>query len=200
MSSHHFVREKQEPALFIHSEQSLSFELLEQLLEWSPYVIADEHVLYLLNHEPIKIDLVLQQELSDEDLDTWTSNQSDIKIIKLEKDVDKLTSLLRYLESENHSALSLLACNDEHFLELQKTNFNLDIIQYTVEYKGFFLEHDFKKWKEKDAVIEIIGEVVETKNLVRCTDNTWKVMQDGLVEILLNKKTYIKEYNLGQRN
>ncbi len=200
MSSHHFVREKQEPALFIHSEQSLNFELLGQLLEWSPYVIADEHVLYLLNHEPIKIDLVLQQELSDEELSTWTSNQSDIKIIKLEKGDDKLTSLLSYLEQEQHFAISLLACNDKHFAEIEHTNFNLDIIQYTETYKGFFLEHDFKKWKEKDAVIEIIGEVLETKNLVRCTDNTWKVMQDGLIEILLNKKTYIKEYNLEHRS
>jgi hypothetical protein len=196
MSSHHFVKEKQEPALFIHSEQSLNLELLGQLLEWSPYVIADEHVLYCLNHEPIKLDLVIQQILSDEEMEEWTANQSDLTVLKLSSTEDKLMALVKHLEKEQHKALSLLACSDEHVQNLDKLATNLDIIQYAENYKGYFMKHDFKKWKARNAVFEIFDNPIETKNLIFCNHNTWKVVSDGLVEINLNKKTYIKEYSL----
>lgn len=196
MSSHHFVKEKQEPALFIHSEQSLNLELLGQLLEWSPFVIADEHVLYYINHEPIKIDLIIQQNLSDEEIDEWTANQADLSILKLSSTENKLMAVLQYLEKENHKALSLLACSDEQIKKLQDIPTNIDIIQYADEYKGFFMMHDFKKWKVKDSVFEIFDAPIETKNLIFCNHSTWKVVSDGLVEINLIKKTYIKEYNL----
>jgi thiamine pyrophosphokinase len=196
MSSHHFVKEKQEPALYIHSEKFLNTELLGQLLEWCPFVIVDEHALYILNHEPIKIDLVIQQLLSDSEISEWTANQPNIKIIKLDETEDKLLSLLQYLEKENHFAISLLACSDEHFKIIQTNNFNLDIIQYTEQYKGFFIDRTFKKWKEKDSEFEINVEEIETKNLIRC-NSIWKVIEDGLVEIQVKSKTYIKEFKLG---
>jgi len=40
MSSHHIVREKQEPALIIANGEACSTELLNQLLEWSPFVVV----------------------------------------------------------------------------------------------------------------------------------------------------------------
>jgi hypothetical protein len=195
MSSHHFVKEKQEPALYVHSEKFLNTDLLGQLLEWCPYVIVDEHALFILNHEPIKIDLVVQQELSDVEIAEWTASQSDLKIKKIENGKDKLISLLQYLEKENHYAISLLACSDEHFQAIQTSDFNLDIIQYADAYKGFFIEHKFSKWKEKNSLIEIFNDELKTKNLVKCNSG-WKVAEDGLVEIVVNRKTYIKELTI----
>ena len=40
MSSHHIVRDDQEPALIIANGASCSDELMGQLLEWSPLVIV----------------------------------------------------------------------------------------------------------------------------------------------------------------
>ncbi len=40
MSSHHIVRDDQEPALIIANGEACSAELLGQLLEWSPLVIV----------------------------------------------------------------------------------------------------------------------------------------------------------------
>ena len=42
MSSHHIVREKQEPALLVLGLNNFSTELLGQLLEWNPTVITTE--------------------------------------------------------------------------------------------------------------------------------------------------------------
>jgi hypothetical protein len=196
MSSHHFVKEKQEPALYIHSEETLDADLLGQLLEWCPFVIVDEHALYVLNHEPIKIDLVIQRDLSDDEIQTWIANQSDTKILKLNSNDDKLISVLKYLTSENHSAISLIACTDEHFEKLMKLDFPLDIIQYRTAYKGFFIKDHFLKWKEKDSILEIESDEMETKNLIK-QNNFYKVLEDGLVEIKVKSKTLIKEFTIG---
>ena len=40
MSSHHVIRDKQEPALIIANGEACSEELLGQLLEWSPFVVV----------------------------------------------------------------------------------------------------------------------------------------------------------------
>src|ERR1700744_5578676 len=59
MSSHHVVREKQEPALLLLSMDTFSDEHLGQLLEWSPTVIATELMAEKLNSEGIKVDWIL---------------------------------------------------------------------------------------------------------------------------------------------
>ena len=40
MSSHHFVKEGQEPALIIANGESCSYTLLTSLLEWCPYIVV----------------------------------------------------------------------------------------------------------------------------------------------------------------
>lgn len=195
MSSHHFVKEKQEPAIYIHSEESLDMNLLGQLLEWCPFVIADEHSLYVLNHEPIKIDLVIHRDLSLEEIQTWTANQSNLKILSLKKDEDKLSTVLQHLINENHFAISLVACSDEHFEKIKYLNLPLDIIQYHPNSKAFFVNQHFQKWKEKDSLISIDSEPIDTKNLVK-QNELWRVMEDGLVEISVDKRTLLKEYSI----
>ncbi len=59
MSSHHIVREKQEPALLVLGLDSFSDELLGQLLEWSPTVIVTELTAERINAYGIKIDWII---------------------------------------------------------------------------------------------------------------------------------------------
>jgi thiamine pyrophosphokinase len=64
MSSHHIVRDDQEPALIIANGASCSEELMGQLLEWSPLVIvldsAIERVLELMFYWAISIEVSIQ--------------------------------------------------------------------------------------------------------------------------------------------
>lgn len=59
MSSHHIVRENQEPALVIANGEVCSTELLGQLLEWSPYVVVLDGALPRVLDLNIKIDALL---------------------------------------------------------------------------------------------------------------------------------------------
>ena len=59
MSSHHIVRDDQEPALIIANGESCSDELLGQLLEWSPLVIVLDSAIDRVIARGIKIDVHL---------------------------------------------------------------------------------------------------------------------------------------------
>ena len=74
MSSHHIVREKQEPALLILGLDDFSEEMLGQLLEWSPTVITTPLTAEQINTYGIKIDVIITDN-ADEHL------QSDVKVV-----------------------------------------------------------------------------------------------------------------------
>ncbi|MCC6817707.1 MAG: thiamine diphosphokinase [Bacteroidia bacterium] len=59
MSSHHVVREAQEPALIIANGQSCGNELIGQLLEWSPFIIVLDGALERVLELGLKFDVVL---------------------------------------------------------------------------------------------------------------------------------------------
>ena len=59
MSSHHFVRDKQEPALIIANGDECSNEVLNQLLEWNPFVLVLDGALDRVLMKGIKVDAVI---------------------------------------------------------------------------------------------------------------------------------------------
>lgn len=59
MSSHHIVREGQEPALIIANGESCATELLGQLLEWSPFVVVLDGAIRRVLELGIKVDVLL---------------------------------------------------------------------------------------------------------------------------------------------
>ena len=59
MSSHHIVRDDQEPALIIANGAACSDELMGQLLEWSPLVIVLDTAIERVIPLNIKVDVLL---------------------------------------------------------------------------------------------------------------------------------------------
>lgn len=59
MSSHHIVRDDQEPALIIANGAECSKELMGQLLEWSPMVIVLDSAIERVINLGIKVDVLL---------------------------------------------------------------------------------------------------------------------------------------------
>lgn len=59
MSSHHIVRDDQEPALIIANGESCSMEIMNQLLEWSPLVIVLDSAMDRVVPLGIKVDVLL---------------------------------------------------------------------------------------------------------------------------------------------
>ena len=59
MSSHHIVRDDQEPALIIANGAACQPELLGQLLEWSPLVVVLDSAMERVMELDIKVDVLL---------------------------------------------------------------------------------------------------------------------------------------------
>ncbi len=64
MSSHHFVREGQEPSLLVEANQPIEHPFFEQLAGWNPIIIATEKSLPGLISASVNIDHVLLSDMS----------------------------------------------------------------------------------------------------------------------------------------
>ena len=80
MSSHHFVKENQEPALIIDRLTAFPFSKLEDLLEWAPKVICLPSVLPQAISYQFKVDVIMGVDL---EVSTYTDLQDHIECISL---------------------------------------------------------------------------------------------------------------------
>lgn len=81
MSSHHIVRDDQEPALIIANGESCSSELLGQLLEWSPIVVVLDSAITRVIELGIKVDVLLGDFDRNFDAEKYKNSQYPIEIV-----------------------------------------------------------------------------------------------------------------------
>ncbi|WP_025765344.1 thiamine diphosphokinase [Dyadobacter tibetensis] len=98
MSSHHIVREKQEPALIIANGEACSEALLGQLLEWSPFVVVLDHAIYRVLELGIKVDLWMGDFDQPHDFELIRASQQPLEILATpdqdKTDLEKAIDLL----------------------------------------------------------------------------------------------------------
>ena len=109
MSSHHVVREKQEPALVIANGESCSLELLGELLEWSPTVIVLDGAANRVEELGIKIDVLLGDFDGVQDLDAITQRQQPLRVIHTpDQNKTDLEKAIEWLIQEGYEAANLV--------------------------------------------------------------------------------------------
>jgi hypothetical protein len=176
MSSHHIIREKQEPALYIHHLGAFNEEYLGQLLEWSPTLIVSAAVYEKAISLGLKVDVVVSS--NDQDF------QENTKVIYAKS--EELDAVLDYLISENYSAVNVIDSKSE-LRELGSYIEEINIVVFTETEKSYAIKSGFKVWKPKGTIfnIEVIS-YFETSNLKQTENNTFEVINDGFVEFIFN--------------
>lgn len=150
MSSHHIVREKQEPALLVLGLDTFTDELLGQLLEWSPTVLVTAATAEKVDAMGIKLDIVI--DANTEDL------QSDIKTIPTGDDNPTETAL-KYLVAHNYPAVNIITDEfllKDYLLFVDKIN----IVIYNGDQKIYPIASGFSKWKPAGERIRLINHPV----------------------------------------
>ncbi len=109
MSSHHIIREDQEPALIIDDASLENYESIQQLLEWSPTVMVTERVLEQVLSWGIKIDIVIALELHVEALKISLQEQFPIKIISCMSEAEVLDTALYFLAASKQKAVNVIS-------------------------------------------------------------------------------------------
>src|SRR5688572_18870164 len=94
MSSHHFVREGQEPALLILDPVPVS--LAGPLLEWAPIIMVSGNALEEVLTWQIKIDIALTTPAKEEVTKEKLLSQAPIKVLSTHSE-DDLSAALHFL-------------------------------------------------------------------------------------------------------
>lgn len=108
MSSHHIVRDEQEPAILIDDASVIHFEFVELLLEWSPRVMVTSNAIDDVLKWGVKIDMVIARPDKVEILKPKLKPQSPVQLLVFESQ-DLLSSAFVVLGDLGHKAVNVLA-------------------------------------------------------------------------------------------
>lgn len=211
MSSHHIVRDDQEPALLIANGAACDPELLGQLLEWSPFVVVLDRAIWRVLDMGIKADVLLgdldvHADGTAFDLDGVRARQYPIEIIHApDQDKTDLEKGLEFLIERGHRAVNIVWATGRradhtitNLTNIVRHKSDLKIVVYDDHSRVFPLVGVFEKWYERDTPISLIPVGVvngiktsglrwnlhgETLTLGHRSGNSNRAADDGFVRI-----------------
>jgi thiamine pyrophosphokinase len=206
MSSHHVIRDEQEPALIIANGESCSFELMGELLEWSPLVVVLDSAIHRVLELNIKVDVLLGDFDRDFDAEKIREQQYPIEIIHTpDQDKTDLEKAFDYLIGRGFPAVNVVWATGKradhtitNITSIVRFREQLKIVILDDYSKVFLLPKIYEKWYPKGTPISLIpiGRVngIITKNLKYSLDNesltmgyrtgsSNEVAEDGMIKI-----------------
>jgi thiamine pyrophosphokinase len=119
MSSHHIVREDQEPALLILNAHAIPFDKIQELLEWMPTVLVAKSEIETVLSWGIKVDVFIAPADEVNDWEIKLADQFPIKIISLDSDQDLLTTAFNFLMISKVKAINCLLQAKDQLTKLE---------------------------------------------------------------------------------
>lgn len=164
MSSHHIVRDEQEPALLIANGESCQPELLGQLLEWSPVVVVLDSAIWRVLDLGIKIDVLLGDFDRNLDLDTIRSQQYPLTVVHTpDQNKTDLEKGIEYLIERGFSAVNIVWATGrraDHSITNMTTivryKDQIRIVMLDDHSKVFPLVGRYEKWYEAGTPLSLI--------------------------------------------
>lgn len=206
MSSHHIVRDDQEPALIIANGAACNPELLGQLLEWSPLVIVLDSAIERVIELGIKVDVLLGDFDRNFDANYYKEKQYPLEIVHTpDQDKTDLEKAFDYLYERKIPAVNVVWATGKradhtitNLTNIVRYRDKLKIVILDDHSKVFLLPKKFEKWYTANTIISLIpiGHVsgIHSNNLFYPlkddsltigyrTGSSNHVAQDGLVVI-----------------
>ncbi|MGB0849639.1 MAG: thiamine diphosphokinase [Bacteroidia bacterium] len=172
MSSHHYVKEGQEPALVIANGAACSYDILTSLMEWCPYIVVLDGAYKRVSALQIKPDVVIG------DFDSLPNipNVRNTKFIKIEdQENTDLEKALDHLLEKGYDHINVVWATGnrlDHTVNNVATlakYVDTRIVLYDDHSRVFVLPNTFSKFYEKNTALSLIpvhtAEGIKTKNL-----------------------------------
>lgn len=164
MSSHHIIRDNQEPALIIANGEACSTDLLHELLEWSPLVVVLDSAVERVMKLGIKIDVLIGDFDRNFDAHYYKEKQYPLEVVHdPSQEYTDLEKAFRYLISRDFKAANVVwatgrradhtitnICNIVRFRD------QLKIVLYDDYSKIYTLPYSFEKWYTANTIISLI--------------------------------------------
>jgi thiamine pyrophosphokinase len=176
MSSHHIVREKQEPALLVLGIDNFEEELLGQLLEWSPTVITTPDTAEKLNSFGIKVDGIV----TDGD---GEFSQEDVKLIPAANE-NLAEAALKFLTANGYPAVNIITDEPELSIFLPYAG-KINLVIFNNRQKIYPVTSGFSKWKPAGEQIEIItpSNTLQYSGLQNTSPGIYNTTGDGFFSL-----------------
>ncbi|MDR0264693.1 MAG: thiamine pyrophosphokinase [Sphingobacterium sp.] len=185
MSSHHIVRENQEPALLIEDLSLIDEEDLGQLLEWSPTIVIEEETIDLLDARGYKFDIVFTKN-------SINGSQENLKLISY--GIDFLKVAIEYLIAHHYKAVNIVTEQlDINYFRPYLERINIVLFSRGIRY--YYVTTGFTKWKPAGERIQIeaahVDEEIVHKGLIKISKNEYEMENDGLFVLQFSQEKYI---------
>jgi len=164
MSSHHVIRDKQEPALIIANGECCSMDLLGQMLEWSPTVIVLDGAVHRFEPLGIKMDVLLGDFDGNINLEEIEQRQQPIKVIHTpDQNATDLEKAILWLIEEGYPSANIAWATGlradhtvNNMMSLFKYQEQIDLVMIDDHSRIFSLPKTYKKWYPKGTRISLI--------------------------------------------
>lgn len=202
MSSHHFVKEQQEPALLILTTVGLSYEQIAPLLEWVPTVLVAQSEVEQIISWGVKIDLILADLSYQQTNFHLLEQQYPVKFIGVRND-QFLEEGLQYLVATKHGAVNIIGYPHQEVAQISSFLEFLDIVVWDTSLRYFPIKSGFfSKWFPEGAQIQIHapeGTFVEVKStdgveLIQIKHATMLELAQGKTEFTAKELFWIGEF------
>ena len=191
MSSHHIVKEDQEPALILADITKVSQGVIQELLEWSPTVVVLEKSLDEVLLWGIKIDVVISPEDHVQRFIELLADQTPIKILTHKTTESPLDTAMHFLSAAKYPAVSVAGAD---LAELKSFTDRFDLVVFSSGKRWSFARYGkFEKWLTKGSVISLVKEA-ENKNIsTHGLDKNRVVECDGIITLKSDSPFWVGE-------
>ncbi|WP_295767309.1 thiamine pyrophosphokinase [uncultured Mucilaginibacter sp.] len=187
MSSHHIVREKQEPALLVLGLNNFNDDELGQLLEWSPTVIADAYTAEQLIAYGIKVDYVVGND--------ELRLQANTRLIAMVND-NVVETALNFLIINGYPAVNIVT-DDFYAVQYFKFASQINIVIFYNRKKTYAITSGFTKWKPAGEEISVLTESeLQLTGLTKVSVGTYFTTNDGFFSLRFNEDFIFISENL----
>ncbi len=211
MSSHHVVRENQEPALIISYTTDFDYETAGQLLEWSPFVLVLEDNIDIVLAMGIKVDAWVHTVAHTAKKNQATITQYGIEEICIgNAQTNILEFAIDYLLKKGFSAVNIIGetISEVNQSLIANKNNQIKIVLINTDYKLFCVEKCYEKWLPQGTSIDImpfglatnvvtIGAILDLNTAFLLVKKTIVVKEDGFFSVkyqggilFINEKWY----------
>jgi hypothetical protein len=196
MSSHHFVKEGQEPALFVLDP--LPFQLAGPLLEWAPLVLVSDYALEDVIRWGIKIDLVLAEENRVEMLMRRLQEQTPVKIVSHRSGESCIMNALDFVINNRQATVNIIASvSEDLFVQTEKCMHQLQVSLFDENWKWSAISTgNFEKWLAVGTNLQIRksfkSQSIQFQGLTP-KEGGFETITNGIINISSNRLFWVAE-------
>lgn len=187
MSSHHIVRDNQEPALLLVDVAGTRTAFVQEMLEWSPKIVVCEQALDEVLKWNIKIDVAIVQEAHRNKWLTILQHQAPVQVFTFAAGEVPWVTAFYLLRSTDHKSVQVVGLYPGQ-IESVPDDLNITCVHHNTRWV-YVRSCKFEKWFPAGVHLDIAGENTFVSGLNSCGDTT----TDGLVRITAASPFWVGE-------